>query len=169
MCIVCFIIFLLLASSNSRILLCFLLYQTYVEQFYIFLHFIMWYLCIVLIMCLEYIDISPDSIFIKQYQICLYNISHVYIIINIFNLWVPLVEKELHTLPERLNSPPVFSGVRVTQSFVLYVIFCRALFVLFLLAIVLFVLLRFTDSNYPFYIFKLFFTPTFVLPFHTHF
>ena len=34
--------------------------------------------------------------------------------------------------------------------------FCRSLFVLFNLAIVLSVLLRFTDSDYPFGIFKLF-------------
>ena len=46
---------------------------------------------------------------------------------------------------------PVFSGVRVTRSLVLWVCF-----VLFLLAIVLSVLLRFTDSDYPFGIFKLF-------------
>jgi len=36
---------------------------------------------------------------------------------------VPLVEKELLTLPEHLSSPPVFSGVRVTQSLVLCVCF----------------------------------------------
>jgi hypothetical protein len=30
----------------------------------------------------------------------------------------PLVEHELLTLPEHLSSPPVFSGVRVTRSFV---------------------------------------------------
>ena len=36
---------------------------------------------------------------------------------------VPLVEQELLTLLEHLSSPPVFSGVRVTQSFVLYVCF----------------------------------------------
>jgi hypothetical protein len=36
---------------------------------------------------------------------------------------VPLVEQELLTLPEHLSSPPVFSGVRVTRSFVLYVCF----------------------------------------------
>ena len=36
---------------------------------------------------------------------------------------VPLVEQELHTLPEDLRSPPVFSGVRVTRSLVLYVCF----------------------------------------------
>jgi hypothetical protein len=36
---------------------------------------------------------------------------------------VPLVEQELLTLPEYLSSPPVFSGVRVTRSLVLYVCF----------------------------------------------
>jgi hypothetical protein len=36
---------------------------------------------------------------------------------------VPLVEQELPTLPEHLNSPPNFSGVRVTRSLVLYVFF----------------------------------------------
>ena len=72
---------------------------------------------------------------------------------------VPLVERELITLPEHLSSAPVFSGVRVTRSLVLYVMFCRSLFVLlffFLMAIVLPVLLRFTDSDDPFGIFKLF-------------
>jgi len=48
---------------------------------------------------------------------------------------------------------PVFS---VSRSLVLYVVFCRSLFVLFLFAIVLSVLLRFMDSDYPFGIFKLF-------------
>jgi hypothetical protein len=36
---------------------------------------------------------------------------------------VPLVEQELLILPEHLSSPPVFSGVRVTRSLVLYVCF----------------------------------------------
>jgi hypothetical protein len=36
---------------------------------------------------------------------------------------VPLVEQELPTIPEHLSSPPVFSGVRVTRSLVLYVCF----------------------------------------------
>jgi hypothetical protein len=35
--------------------------------------------------------------------------------------WVPLVEQEMLTLPEHLSSHPVFSGVRVTRSLVLYV------------------------------------------------
>ena len=52
---------------------------------------------------------------------------------------------------------PVFSGVRVTCSLVLYVCFvghCLS-FCTFLLAIVFSVLLRYTDSDYPFGIFKL--------------
>jgi hypothetical protein len=36
---------------------------------------------------------------------------------------VPLVEKELPTLPGHLSSPPVFSGVRVTWSLMLCVCF----------------------------------------------
>jgi hypothetical protein len=36
---------------------------------------------------------------------------------------VSLVEQELLTLSEHLSSPPVFSGVRVTRSLVLYVCF----------------------------------------------
>ena len=69
---------------------------------------------------------------------------------------VPLVEQELLTIPENLSSPPVFSGVRVTRSLVLYVCFVdRCLsFCTFLLAIVLSVLLRYTDSHCPFGIFK---------------
>ena len=60
---------------------------------------------------------------------------------------------------EHMSSPPVFSGVHVTRSSVLYVWFVdRCLsFVLFLLAIVLSVLLRSTDSDCPFGIFKLVF------------
>jgi hypothetical protein len=53
------------------------------------------------------------------------------------NRRVPHVERELLTLPEHLNSPLVFSGVRVARSFVFCVMFCRSLFVLYLLAIVL--------------------------------
>ena len=37
--------------------------------------------------------------------------------------WVSLVEQELLTLPEHLGSSPVFNGVRVTRSLVLYVCF----------------------------------------------
>ena len=54
---------------------------------------------------------------------------------------------------------PGFSGVRVTWSLVFCAMFCRSLFVLFVLfrfVIVLSVLLRLTASDYPFDIFKLF-------------
>ena len=67
---------------------------------------------------------------------------------------VPLVEQELFTIPVHLSSPPVFSGVPVTRSLVLCVCFVDS-FCSFRLAIVL-SLLRFTDSDYPFGIFKLF-------------
>ena len=60
------------------------------------------------------------------------------------------------TLPKNLKSPPVFHGVRVARSLVFCVLFCRSLFVLILLAIVLSVLLRFENSDYPFGVFKIF-------------
>ena len=66
------------------------------------------------------------------------------------------VKQQLLTLPEHLSSPPVFSGVCVAWSLVFCVVFCRSLFVLFLLTILLSVLV-FTDSHYHFGIFKLFF------------
>jgi hypothetical protein len=50
-------------------------------------------------------------------------------IIERFRIWkgvtrrAPLVEQELLTLQGQLSSPPVFSGVRVTLSLVLYVCF----------------------------------------------
>jgi hypothetical protein len=69
---------------------------------------------------------------------------------------VPLVEQELHTLQGLLNSTPVLRGVRVARSLIFCVVFCRSLFVLFLLAIVLSVR-RYTIFDYPFDIFKLFF------------
>jgi hypothetical protein len=50
----------------------------------------------------------------------------------------------------------VFRGVRVIRSLVLRVMFCRSLFVPLHFAIVLSVL-RFTNSDFPFGIFKLFF------------
>ena len=71
---------------------------------------------------------------------------------------VPIEEQELPTLPVHMSLPPIFSGVRVTRSLVLCVCFvdrCLSLFVLFLLAVVLSVLL-FTDSAYQIGIFKFF-------------
>ena len=69
------------------------------------------------------------------------------------------VKQELLTLSEHMSSSSIFSRVRVAQSLVFCVVFCRSLFcsfVIFLFAITLSVLLRFTDSVYPFGIFKLF-------------
>jgi hypothetical protein len=76
--------------------------------------------------------------------------------VNTVILRVPLVEQELLTLMEHMSSPLVYSGVRVARSLVFCVMFCRSLFIHFLLAIVLSALLRFTTSDYPFGIFKLF-------------
>jgi hypothetical protein len=52
----------------------------------------------------------------------------VYTLLSIVQL-TSLVEQELLTLPEHLNSPPVFSGVRVTRSLVLYVCFVAIMYV----------------------------------------
>jgi hypothetical protein len=52
--------------------------------------------------------------------------------------------------PEYISSPPVISAVRVARSLVFCVVLCRWLFVLFLLAIVLSILLRLTTSDYLF-------------------
>jgi len=70
-------------------------------------------------------------------------------------LWVPLVKQELLILLEHLSSPSSFTGVRVARSLFFCVVFCRSLFILVLLAMVLSVL-WFTDSEYSFVIFKLF-------------
>jgi len=67
---------------------------------------------------------------------------------------VPLVEQEPLTILEHLCSPPMLSGVPVTRSLVLCVMFCKSLFVLFHLVIVSSGL-RFTDSEYTVGIFKL--------------
>ena len=55
------------------------------------------------------------------------------------------------TLPEHLRVTPGFSGVPVTRSFVLCVLFLIVVcsVVLFLLAIVLSVLIQYTDFDYP--------------------
>jgi hypothetical protein len=48
-----------------------------------------------------------------------------------------------------MNSPtPYFSGVRVAQPLVLDVVFCRSLFVLFILAIIFSVLLMASDFHF---------------------
>ena len=49
-----------------------------------------------------------------------------------------------------MNSTPVFNKFRFDRSFVFCVVFCRLLFVVFLLTILLSVPLRLTNSGYPF-------------------
>jgi hypothetical protein len=65
---------------------------------------------------------------------------------------------------------PNFSGVRVARSLVFSVVFCRSLFVLIFpfLIIVLSVLLRSTDFDYPFVFFKLFLHFIFLILLHLH-
>jgi hypothetical protein len=41
-----------------------------------------------------------------------------------------LMEQKLITIPEHPTSSPIFNGVRVSQSLVVCVVFCRSLFVL---------------------------------------
>ena len=80
---------------------------------------------------------------------------------------VPLVEQELLTLPEHLSSPRFLVGfvLRDLQFYVyvtvLLIFVCP--FVRFLLAIVLSVL-RYTDYDYPFGIFKLVLLEKFQIP-----
>ena len=68
--------------------------------------------------------------------------------------WVPFVVQELLTLPEHLTSSPVFSVVRVIRSLVLCVCFVDR-FCLFVFFNSVLSVLRFTDSDYSFGIFKL--------------
>jgi hypothetical protein len=57
-----------------------------------------------------------------------------------------LVEQEMCTLPEHLSSPAVFSGVRITRSLVLCVMFCRSPFVLFLFLLYIFDIIQIKKS-----------------------
>jgi len=52
---------------------------------------------------------------------------------NIYRVkWrVTLVEQEVFPLPEHLDSPTAFNGVRTARSYVFCVVFCRSVFVLF--------------------------------------
>ena len=76
---------------------------------------------------------------------------------------VQLVEQKLLTLPEQPSSSLAFSEVRVTRSLLLCVMFWRSLFVLFLLATVLCVLIRYTDADYLFGIFDKLFLARFII------
>ena len=75
---------------------------------------------------------------------------------SIFDRIVFISETFYISFPKRffISFPKIITG-----SLVLCVMFCRSLFVIFLFAIVVSVLLRFTDSAHPFGIFKLFLSP----------
>ena len=76
--------------------------------------------------------------------------------INWNKMTVPLVEKELFTLPEHIMiSPPVFSRVRISWSVVFYGVFCSSWFVLSSFSFWS-LCCWFTDSDYHFGFFKLF-------------
>jgi hypothetical protein len=78
-----------------------------------------------------------------------------HVLIYVICVCLRIVEQELPTLPEHLSSPPFLVG-SCFSIFSFMSMFCRSLFVLLYLAIVLSVLLRYTDSDYRFGIFKLF-------------
>jgi hypothetical protein len=56
--------------------------------------------------------------------------SSIYLIFVSFEAIVG--RRDIFLFPEHLSSPPVFSGVRVTRSLVLYVLFCSKRFLRFL-------------------------------------
>ena len=69
---------------------------------------------------------------------------------------VPLVEQDLLTLPEHQGSLPVFSGVRVTRSLVVYVCFVDRCLSFCTFSFGHCVVCSYTDSDCPCSIFKLF-------------
>ena len=81
---------------------------------------------------------------------------YIQLFVTILTRWVSLVEQKLLTLPEYPSSPPVLVGfVLLDLQFYMYVLqIVDCPFVLFLLAILLSVLLPYTDSDYPFGIFQ---------------
>jgi hypothetical protein len=112
---------------------------------FVLLYFFFWPLC-----CLCFFDLW---ILITL----LLSLNSSYTILTRATRWVPLVEKEPHTLHEYLSSPTVFSAILVVSPFVFCVFFDdHCLTVLFLLIIVLFVLIRIMASHYPFGIFNFF-------------
>jgi hypothetical protein len=74
--------------------------------------------------CYEYVplDINTFRSFLHSWLVTMF-------VTRVIRL-MPLVEQELPTLPDHLSSHPVLSGVRVTRSLVLCVMFCRSLFFL---------------------------------------
>jgi hypothetical protein len=112
--------------------------------------------------CLLAVSIVRDHVCLLglstvRYHVCLLGVSIVRD--HVCLLGVSTVRDHVCLLAFLRSVTMVFSGVRVTRSLVLCVCFvdrCLSICTFFLLAIVLSVLLRYTDSGYPFGIFKLF-------------
>jgi hypothetical protein len=113
-----------------------------------------------LVLCVCFVD--------RCLSFCTFSFGHCVVCSSsIYGFWLPLwylqtlLINKLNTLTRMVaysNSSPIFSGVRVARSLMCNL--CRSLFILLsfvYLAILLSVLLRFTDSDYPFVIFKHFF------------
>ena len=81
-------------------------------------HFLLYFIVQKLLLWLSFISLVQ---MLKSYEMIL-KIGSVQNMVYLKGR-VSLVEQELLTLPEQLSSPPVFSGVRVTRSLVLYVCF----------------------------------------------
>ena len=90
-----------------------------------------------------------------SFYTCFHWLKTLTLFVNERNLKIDVV---LATLPEHLGSVPVLNGVSVARSLLFCVMFCRSLFVLsVLLLLVIFVVVvpfRLTASDYPFGIFK---------------
>jgi hypothetical protein len=62
----------------------------------------------------------------------------------IVSRWVPLVEEDCLTFNSTRVHPYVFSKVRITQSYVFYVVFCEPFIAFFIWT---YTILRFTTSD----------------------
>ena len=92
-------------------------------------------------------NLSNDPIFFLILGDCIFP-PHPWIFTGFVTRRVPLVEKELSTLPEHPSSPPVFGGVRVARSLVLFVCFGDRCLSFFFWPSCCPVVLRFTDSDW---------------------
>ena len=122
---------------------------------------------------LKYLVFTPDFLWLLLFFDLLYKCSsfklsfwsigfHFLIFVTRLIRRVTPVEQWLLTFQEHMSSSQVFNVVLCYSIFNFMCMFCRSLFVilyLFLLAIVLSVLFRYIDSDYPFGIFKLLLWP----------